>query len=485
MTDQSPKQIFRNNVARGRAAFSAIDPRVRWPVIIFVVAIALAALMMAFRPALAPHAVERILPAVRVVSVEPEAVQLKVRSQGTVKPRIESNLTSEVSGSVVFVSPALVAGGHFDEGDLLLEISDQDYRNAFDSSRAAVTRAEVEYEVAQSEYKRQDRLKKQNLASQSQLDQADRAYRVAEANLIEARINLEQSEIDIRRTRIHAPFKGRVRTESVDLGQFVARGEAIAELYADDSVEVRLPIANRQFAYLDIPPTARGMLEPEVAPAVRVFGEYAGVAFEWHGAMVRTEAVIDESTRMFYGVARVQNPVANPELPPLVVGLFVHAEIDGRIAEGVVRLPRAAIRDGDNVLVVDAENRLRFRQVDIMRIEYDEVLVKGGLESGERVCISPMQVAVEGMEVQPIDVTPVREPLEQLDEGDDDSSDDESSDDDSSDDDSNDEALEETGSQSLEGGSESESSSENETPEPVTTEENSQPAGASNSETAE
>ena len=95
------------------------------------------------------------------------------------------------------------------------------------------------------------------------------------------------------------------------------------------------------------------------------------------------------------------------EKPPLVVGLFVKADIEGRAVEDVIRLPRSAIRDDNQLLVVDQEDRLRFRKVKILRVEYDDVLVSGGLVAGERVCISPLQVVVDGMKVKPLDVTPI------------------------------------------------------------------------------
>jgi hypothetical protein len=84
------------------------------------------------------------------------------------------------------------------------------------------------------------------------------------------------------------------------------------------------------------------------------------------------------------------------------VGLFVHAEIRGRLAEGVIRLPRSAMRDDNQVLVVDADNRLSFRKVSVLRLEHDDMLIRSGLADGELVCISPLQTVVDGMLVSPV-----------------------------------------------------------------------------------
>ena len=118
---------------------------------------------------------------------------------------------------------------------------------------------------------------------------------------------------------------------------------------------------------------------------------------------MRTEGEIDPRTRMVNDVARVEDPYARRDggrRPPLAVGLFVEPEILGEVAEGVAVLPRAALRGSARVLVVDAESRLRFREVDVLRRTRDRVLIRGGLEPGEQVCVSPLDTAVDGMEVR-------------------------------------------------------------------------------------
>ena len=386
--------------------FLAIPAKARYPIVALTVAFFIAILLLSFRPHLEPQGVERSLIAVRTLTVQPQAEILTVRSQGTVKPRVEGQLTPEVSGRVVWLAPNLVPGGSFAKGDLLFRIDDSDYRNTYDRSKAVVSRAEVEYELAESDNNRQQRLFKQKLSSQSQVDQAHRAYRVAEANLIEARISLEQSRLNLKRVSISAPYTGRVLNESIDVGEYVTSSKAVASIYATDMFEIRLPIANSQFAYLNLAPTASGMIDSTDLPKVIIYGEYGGTKFEWLGEMVRTEAIIDAESRMLYGVARVKTEYSKAK-PPLVVGLFVKADIEGRAVENVIRLPRSAIRDNNQLLVVDKEDRLRFRKVNILRIEYDDVLVSSGLIAGERVCISPLQVVVDGMKVKPLDVTPV------------------------------------------------------------------------------
>jgi len=377
-----------------------VNKRVIYPLLVLMAAAGAATLLIVSRPA--PVGDDYVPPptTVRTITVEKRAEHLTVRSQGTVQPRSESQLIPEVSGKVVWMAPSLVTGGAFEEGDVLLRIDPADYRNAVARGGALLTRARVEREHALDELNRLKTLQAQNLASQSQLDEAERRYLVADASFTESKINVQQAKRDVSRTEITAPYRGRVRTEQVDLGQFVSRGSVIATVYANDYAEIRLPISPNQVGYLDISIT--GQLRADPPAPVSVSGDFGRIKFIWTGELVRTEAEIDSRSRMIYGVARIHNEDFQ-DMPPLIVGLFVQAEIQGRLAEDVIRLPRSALRDDNEVLVVGTDNRLSFRQVSVLRVEHDEVLISDGLEDGERVCVSPMQTVVDGMLVQAVE----------------------------------------------------------------------------------
>jgi RND family efflux transporter MFP subunit len=378
-----------------------MNKKILYPLLVLVVGFAIAALI-AFNKAEQPAApYERLPVTVRVMQVQTGEEYLSISSQGTVQPRSQSELIPEVSGRAVWISPSLVDGGSFSAEDVLLRIDDADYRTAVQRSQAALERAEVEHEFARDELKRLQSLHEQNLTSQSQLDAARRTFRVAEANLIESRAALEQAQRDLARTELRAPFDGLVRDERVDLGQFISRGNSIGTIYATDYVEVRLPMAADQLVYLGMPVYVRGELPEAMRPPVSVAADFGPVRLVWDGELVRTEAEVDERSRMVYGVARLRME-KDSEIPMIPVGLFVQAEIRGRRVENVVRLPRSALRDSNQVLVVDDNNQLRFRRVTILRLEHDEVLVSDGLQDGEQVCVSPMQTVVEGMQVQPV-----------------------------------------------------------------------------------
>lgn len=370
------------------------------PILLLVAAIAVSAVLLATRQPLRPAQPQPAPVAVRVIEVDPGPVRLTVHAQGTVSPRTQSELVPEVSGNVVWVSPNLVSGGYFDAGEALLRVDDRDYVSAVQRAEAALQRAEADNTHAQFEYERAQDLHGRELVSRADFEAAVRAARIAEATLADARLALETARRDLARTTLHAPFPGFVRSEQVDVGQFVSRGAAVASLYASDVLEVRLPIADQQLAYLNVPLDQRGEIDDAVAPAVKLSAVYAGAKQTWEGRLARTEAEIDPNSRMVYAIARVG--AAGTDSVPLPVGLFVQAEIEGVAAERVVVLPRAALRDGNRVLVVDSENRLHFRDVGVMRVYREDVYVDSGLDAGDRVVVSPIQTVVNGMRVLPL-----------------------------------------------------------------------------------
>jgi RND family efflux transporter MFP subunit len=380
--------------------------RVALPLLILAAGGVGAWVLLATAPKIEEKRPERVAPLIRVVEVEPQALQLRVHTTGTVSPRTESDLVPQVSGSVVWVSPSLTSGGFFDHGDVLLRIEPYDYEAALERARANLARAQSEHHRAKKELKRLRGLARTGVASESQLDDAERGERVGAATLREAEAMLGQAERDLQRTEIKAPFSGRVRDENVDVGQFVNRGAPIARIYAIDYAEVRLPIADDELAFIDLPLWRSGDEGERDGPEVVLRARFAGGDHEWTGRVVRTEGAIDARSRMINVVARVHDPYGREQAngsTPLAVGLFVEAEILGKTLSNVILAPRAAVRDRDSMVVVDHRDLLRIRRVDVIRRGRRRVVIPAdALEPGDRVVLSSLETAVDGMEVRPI-----------------------------------------------------------------------------------
>ena len=373
------------------------------PIAIVIAGLLGALALVATRPDVETSAPEAMARLVRVVEVTPEKVQLRVTTHGAVAPRTESSLVPEVSGPILWVSPSFTSGGFFEEGDPLVRIDPRDYQVALELARANLARAESELERAAKESGRQQNLAERKIASAARLDAAVTEERVARAALRQARANLEKAERDLQRTEIRAPFKGRVRERTADVGQFVNRGTPMARLYATDFAEIRLPISDDELAFLDLPLWYRDDSANVDGTPVELRASFAGAEHTWEGRVVRTEGEIDPKTRMVHVIARVEDPYGRSgDRPPLAVGLFVEAQIMGHETEDVVTVPRAAMRGAEQLLVADTEDRLRFRRVEVIRAGRKQVVIRSGLEPGDRVIVSTVEAAVDGMKLRPV-----------------------------------------------------------------------------------
>jgi RND family efflux transporter MFP subunit len=372
------------------------------PVALVGVGVVGAALMVALRPTPVKQAAEILPPLVRVLTVEAKDERLSVRTQGTVAPRTESDLVAEVAGRVTWISPALVAGGFFEADEPLLRLDPRDYDVALERARAELVQRRSQARLAQRSFERRQKLFNEGVASDAALDEAQSAAAVARAAVRVAEAALQKAELDRERSEIRAPYDGRVRSAAVDVGRYVTRGIPLATVYAVDYAEVRLAIPDEDLAPLGLGVDFEADGLATGAPVTLTAG-LGGRDFAWDARVVRTEGELDPRTRMVTVVARVEDPYGRrgaSHEAPLPVGLFVEARIDGRQVDGAITLPRAALRGLDQVLVVDAEDRLRFREVSVARRDRERVIVAGGLEPGERVLLSPLEAVTDGMRVR-------------------------------------------------------------------------------------
>jgi len=330
---------------------------------------------------------------VRTVTVQPEQTRLNVSSQGQVAAQYTIDLVSELPGSITHVAPAFVTGGYFKAGDVLLRIDSTDYELARVRAEARVAEEMEELEVEKSEAA---------LAAEGLFPLREARVASAEARVQSARAELAQAEADLKRTRITASYDGRVLFTQVDLGQYVSTGQALGRIYSTDIAEIRLPLTDQQLRYLDLPFGGRPN-DPLPETPVRLRAEVGGQAAEWQGTLHRMEGAMDPDNRVWFAVVRVNDPYGlklSERTTPLAVGLFVEAEIDGRTVDAVFQLPRSALRNENDVLIVDHEDRLRKRRVDVLRTDFSSVYISGGLEAGDRVCVSPVEAFVDGLLVE-------------------------------------------------------------------------------------
>ena len=368
-----------------------------FPLLAIALAVGVFLAMVATPPEIVAEPQARKLPAVDVTTVRPDTVRMKVRSQGSVKPRISSAIKSQVNGTIEWTAASLADGGSFKKGDKLLSIDPTDYKAEMANAEIAEIRAGTELSHARKEYRRMLSLEKQKLASDAQVDEAQRSLQLAEAQQREAKVRKASAAKALERTEVFAPYDGVVSKKQVDVGQFITRGELIADIYATDLYEVAVPVSIDKFLFLETAYLG-SRFDQEKAPKAMLTATLGQEKLTWPGYLHRTDGQLDEATRLIHAVVRAPNQLARG-IAPLLPGFFVEVEIDGLSFENVVTLPRSALRDGDRVLIVDKESRLRFRAVEVLRREGDNVYISKGLKAGEKVCLSPLLVVVDGMRV--------------------------------------------------------------------------------------
>ena len=341
---------------------------------------------------------------VRTMAVQTAPRCVTVKGEGTVRPLREINLASQVDGKIVSMAPSLINGGRFKKGDVLLVIEPEDYRLAVTLAQSKVKNSESLLRMAEEESKAareewfqlyvddsaEGKVPPPLVLKQPQLD-------AARAKLAADKADLKKAMLYLERTRIRAPFDGRVEKENVDLGQYVRPGEKLATIFSTESAEIVVPLDNESLKWFHVPDFTPG--QGPGAPAT-VRARIAGKERSWKGRVVRAEGKLDEQTRMVRVVVRVDDPYATR--PPLAMGLFVTVEIQGHEIPHLSILPRSALREGNVVWVVDPDGRLRYRKVEVARIEGDQVQVSSGLRNGDRVVISHLKTVTDGMAVRPI-----------------------------------------------------------------------------------
>lgn len=334
-------------------------------------------------------------PLVEVETVDVTDVQVEVVAQGEVKARTRVEVAPQVTGRVVKVHPSLVSGGRFRAGTVLFRIDPRDYELVVERARASVASAEtvLERELAEGEAARDEWNEIHEDTEPPTLLVRAPQIREAQARLAAAEADLARAELDLERTAVSLPFDGLVIEENIDPGQLVTGGQRVATVFGTAAVEVRLPLADRELAWFDLP-TAGGP-----ATAARVEADLAGERHTWEGWLERMEGQVDPKSRMVHVVVRVDNPFASAGRPPLFPGTFVEVTIAGRDLESVVAIPRHALREGNTLWVVK-DNMLSIREVEVVRRDREQVLIREGLTAGDQIVTSALDVATDGMVVR-------------------------------------------------------------------------------------
>ncbi len=345
-----------------------------------------------------------------VVQVAEASLDEELRSsvfQGEVRAKTDIELVTQVTGKVTQVSDKFIEGGQFAKDEVILQIDQADYLVALKSAEAAVAEAQVQLDIelasAENSKKEWQDLVGESLEKANPLRLNQPQVQRARARLDAAKAQLAQAQLDFERTKIKAPFAGRVMRKSAELGQFVSRGGSIGRVFSTDSVEIRIPMSDLQISELGL---GLGQIPADRQKiAARVKTRFGNTEHLWPGYLKSIDASVDNETRLLFGTIVVEKPFDQSagQGIPLAPGLFVDVELDAAEKVAGVSVPRRALRRGNQIYVVE-NNELKFRQVEALFTSSEVAVLSvesnASILPGQKVVISPVPGAFDGMSVE-------------------------------------------------------------------------------------
>lgn len=347
-----------------------------------------------------PVALPEQLIKTQVLEMQPRDYQVRIESQGTVRAHYVTTITPQVSGVIVAIHPCFEDGAFFEKDQVLAEIEAADFEASLAAAEARLARAEAALQQEKARAK-QARLNWEDIGydeEPSELVLRVPQLKEAEATVKAAIAELDQAQRNLARTKIRAPFAGRVKIRQVGLGQAVSSNSPLGEVFASDLAEVRLPISPAECQFVNLPTTEQ---DPPV-PVRLTDASGSRDSFAWQAEIVRTEGTLDETTRELFAIARLKDPFArSSDSPPLSIGQPLRASIEGVVLPRVYVFPRKALRGVNRVYMAEQSPPvLARRQVTPIWTTATEIITKTGFSPGEKMTISPLTYAVDGAKIE-------------------------------------------------------------------------------------
>lgn len=347
-------------------------------------------------------------PTERVAIVDVEALKrttgtIKLVTSGTVVPSRAVTLQPRVAGQISKVDPRFVPGGRFRQGEVLLEIDPTDYELAVTNLAASLAKAEydLQVELGMQDVAKHDWEALQTMTAQQDLSALDKSLALREPhlslvrqNLAAARAQLRQSKLNLERTSVCAPFNAVVRSRTVDVGSQIGTQTALAQLAGTDTYWVLVTIPASQSHWVTTGAGAGGRGSAALVTSVPGIDLLA----EWKGRVLRQLPDLEPAGRQAQFIVEVPGPdKPSSGAGQLPLGAYVSVTIKGPDLSDVFRIPRRAVREGSNVWLMNAASRLESRPVTALWSDDEFVLVRTGLEEGEKLVVTDISTPLAGM----------------------------------------------------------------------------------------
>ena len=396
--DHSPPSVAPEE--RLRPGLLGIVVRIVLPIVLLVVGIIGYGKLSIKQPEEAPPRPEAKAIEARVHELKRQDYQMLVPSQGHIRAHSLVTFTSQVSGRVQIIHPTFEEGAFFKKDDVLLEINPIDFQVALISAQAQMAGAQLNLD------------KEEALAEQARLDWKDLGYkdepsalvrrepqlRAARQTLALAQAQEASALRNLERTKVTAPFDGRVLTRTVGVGQTIGAGTPLGGIFATDYSEVRLPVSTLRLGDLTLPEDTD---DPPLSVTLQD-GLDEDSTTAWDASILRTEGALDARTLELFAIARIEDPYGlKSEKVPLRVGQPVTAAIPGRMLEDVFVIPREAVSRLSRIRVVNPETmKLGTAYIRPLHSDDDHIVFKSSsLEDGTLLVLTRLVYAPDGGDV--------------------------------------------------------------------------------------
>ena len=346
------------------------------------------------------------------VVLNPSTYGIIIDSQGAVRAQQETTITPLVSGTVMVIQHTFEDGAFFKKGDVLLELDPADLKTAVFASQSRLARAEASLIQEQARAK-QARRNWQDIGYEeepSPLVLRVPQLREAEANVSAAQADLEQSQRNLDRAKVRAPFDGRVKARKVGVGQAVGAQTPLGEIFGSATAEIRLPLSPSQLPFVKLP-EEEGDAPVEVVLTDALADPSQPVSHQWKAQIVRTEGTLDPTSRELFAIARIEDPFSlGSGLPQLRIGQPLRAKIEGITLDDVFVIPRTAMRDINRIFLIEKDDP-KISKTDITPVwsNAEVVIVKNGLKPGDWLATSRLPYAPDQAPVKIITRPPAEE----------------------------------------------------------------------------
>ncbi|HKJ99096.1 MAG TPA: efflux RND transporter periplasmic adaptor subunit [Desulfotignum sp.] len=366
------------------------------PVIIIAGGIFIAQYLYDTRPVASRGRPEIPPPLVETAIMEKQDHRIFLTAMGAVMPSRAIILKSRVGGFVQTISPKLIPGGVFKKAQVMLTLEKKDFELNVARKKAVLDRlsASLRLEMGRQEVAKEEMKILQKDAKSPILD-ADLALREPQmaqiqADIAAARADLDLARLNLERTTIKAPFNCLITGVHVQTGSQISAQDALAELSGTDAYWIKAAVPVEHLKWIRIPSAPDDTGSP-----VTITGQNTTVH---QGRVIRLLGELGSETRLATLLIAIDDPLGLSRRidAPLLLNNYVTAAIQGKKISDVIALPRAMVRNQNQVWVA-SDGQLDIRNIDIIWRDADHVFVESGLETGDAVILSDMSSPVDGM----------------------------------------------------------------------------------------